>query len=105
MEPPVLGSLRQDFSPFMNHDRPPSGCAQLLEEHPLVEASDAKSRADRLLRSLLEESALLESRLADSGRLDPIRAVSGRSAMDRAIESTRSILGAMDRLLRRSDRC
>jgi len=84
----------------MNDDPRQPGSVQLLDD-PLVEASDARTRADRLLRSLLEESALLESRLADSGRLDPIRAVSGQSAMDRAIASTRSILGAMDRLLHR----
>ena len=71
-----------------------------LHDAPLEASLEARRRASQVLRTLLAESALLESRLADTGRLDPIRAVSGRSAMDRAIETTRSMIGSVDRLLR-----
>lgn len=80
---------------------PAPGVRSAVADDPMVASLEARRRAAQVLRTLLEESALLESRLADSGRLDPIRAVSGRSAMDRAIDSTRSMIGSVERLLRR----
>lgn len=67
----------------------------------ISESLDAKRRASELLRSLHEQRELLDARLAESGRPDPIRAVSGRSAMERAIASTRALISAADDLLLR----
>lgn len=67
----------------------------------IADSLAAKRRASSLLQNLQEQGALLEARLSDAGRCDPIRAVSGRSAIERAIASTRAMIAAADDLLLR----
>lgn len=67
----------------------------------IADSLAAKRKASSLLQSLQEQRALLEARLSDAGRCDPIRAVSGRSAIERAIASTRAMIAAADDLLLR----
>ncbi|MFO0872826.1 MAG: hypothetical protein U0575_02490 [Phycisphaerales bacterium] len=66
----------------------------------LQETLQARDRASTLLRSLVAERTKLEARLAEFGRRDPIKAVTGRSAIENAIASTRAMVCAMDRLVR-----
>ena len=71
-----------------------------LERRPDVsDALAGRNDAVRLLEYLLRERAATEARLAEAGREDPIRMVTGRSALDRAIRSTQDVLAMMDAML------
>jgi len=65
----------------------------------LLETAARKADAEAVLSSLL--AAKLESDRATSRlkRPDPMRAVTGNSAIDRAIVTTRNLIGTLDRAL------
>lgn len=65
----------------------------------LVQAENLRDQADRLLSDLLTARLGCEERLAESGRRDPIKFVTGRTALDNAILETRAMLSQMDQLL------
>jgi hypothetical protein len=48
--------------------------------------------ANTVLQRLLAERATLEQRLAEIGKPDPIKHVTGASALDRAVDTTRRML-------------
>lgn len=65
-------------------------------------------QAEAVLRRLYANRALIESRLQVGGRDDCVRRVTGKSAIDDAIEHTRtmlSTLGARDGSARRHEPC
>lgn len=64
-----------------------------------IEAAVLRQQADGLLRRLLADRELSEQRLAASGRRDPIKTVTGVTALERAIASTKSMIAEMDLLL------
>ncbi|MBX3354959.1 MAG: hypothetical protein KF724_04595 [Phycisphaeraceae bacterium] len=55
--------------------------------------------ACRLLEDLRQERERLEERLRSAGRRDPIRIVTGQTALDRACEETEELIRTMDELL------
>ncbi|MHC4811060.1 MAG: hypothetical protein ACYTEV_11950 [Planctomycetota bacterium] len=76
-----------------------SNMTQLERRPDASDALAARNDAARLLEDLLRERAATEARLAEAGREDPIRMVTGRSALDRAIRSTQDVLARMDAML------
>lgn len=64
-----------------------------------IEAAVLRQQADGLLKRLLADRELSEQRLAASGKRDPIKTVTGVTALERAIASTRSMIADMDLLL------
>lgn len=68
------------------------------------EAVAARTRADSLLRQLIAASAECDSQLEQQNRQDPIRLVTGRSALDRAIHETRRMIDTLDRAINDADR-
>ena len=59
----------------------------------------ARQEADRLLHCLLHDRVAIEHRSAEAGRVDPLKELTGNSAMDRAIESTRAMIEEVDAFL------
>jgi len=64
----------------------------------------ARKRASDLLGTLLSERDRLEARLVEFGRRDPMKAVTGRSALENAIAATREMIRTMDGLLEMASR-
>lgn len=66
----------------------------------LMEATrHARERAAELLRSLESATSALDAERAGNG--DPFKAVTGRSAMENAIASTRRMIETLDRAAER----
>lgn len=55
--------------------------------------------ACRLLDELRQERERLDERLAAAGRVDPIRLVTGQTALERACGETEELIRVMDELL------
>ncbi|MBX3364927.1 MAG: hypothetical protein KF866_09195 [Phycisphaeraceae bacterium] len=65
----------------------------------LLETTAARDKAEALLRGLLDAKARSEKHLAESGQTDPLKKVTGRSAMDNAIASTQRMIDSLNRAL------
>jgi hypothetical protein len=61
-----------------------------------IEVKQVRELAGQLLRQLRIDRALSEQRLADNGRNDPIKIVTGHSALDDAIQSTEGLIKSID---------
>lgn len=66
---------------------------------PVEEALQLRREADVLLERLRESREVTEARLEETGRRDPMRTVTGRSAIEDAIQRTRSMIQHMDELM------
>lgn len=62
-----------------------------------------RHEAEQLLERLETSSAKSKQRLAENGQRDPMRSVTGRSALESAIASARSMIERMDTLLAEFD--
>ena len=69
----------------------------------LAEASMLRREAHELLNRLVANRDVTERRLQETGRRDPIRTVTGTTAIERAIASTRGMIADMDVLLAELD--
>ncbi|MBL8964284.1 MAG: hypothetical protein KF787_00295 [Phycisphaeraceae bacterium] len=65
----------------------------------LKESLDARRRAEELLKGLLSAKSQTEQYLSDAGREDPVKKLTGRSAIDNAIASTRRMIETLDRAM------
>lgn len=72
---------------------------QHAREQQIALSLRTRDEAEGLLDRLIAERGAAERRLAEDGRHDPIKDLTGASAFDRAIESTRRMIGHMDELL------
>lgn len=70
----------------------------------LAETAAAREKASALLAGLLEAKATTERELAQYQRTDLLKKVTGRSALDNAIESTRRMIETLDRTMQRLHR-
>lgn len=61
-----------------------------------------RDQADALLDKLIAERRGSERRLAEAGRTDPLKLVTGRSAIDNAIAATREMIRDVDELVAES---
>lgn len=64
----------------------------------LHETSIVREKAEALLRGLMEAKMTSERHLGSAGR-DRMKALTGRSSMDNAIDSTRRMIDSLDRTL------
>jgi hypothetical protein len=71
----------------------------LTTQHRRGLAAHTREQAGALLERLLEDRAGIEQRIAERGKLDPIKDLTGSSALDRAIARTREMIRHMDELL------
>jgi hypothetical protein len=55
-----------------------------------------RHEAERLYEQLLIDRGDIERRLLDAGREDPLKMLTGKGAMDRAIENARVMLSRLD---------
>ncbi len=58
-----------------------------------------RRRADEFLQRLKINRNTIEQRIGDSGRHDPMKFITGKSAMDNAISTTHMLITHMDKLL------
>ncbi len=65
----------------------------------LLETTLARDEAEALLRALQDAKAQTEKHLAEVKRPDPIKQVTGRSAMDKAIAETQRAIEAFNRVI------
>lgn len=65
----------------------------------LIETKLMRRRADELLQRLEINRSTIEQRIGDSGRYDPMKFITGKSAMDNAISTTHMLITHMDKLL------
>ena len=68
-------------------------------QSPVQATSDLKNQASDLLNQLLDHREQSEARYAEVGGIDPMKSVTGRSAIDRAIETTRNVIHELDNML------
>ncbi len=62
----------------------------------LIEVKMLRNEAARLLEQLRANRADSEQRLAELGQRDAVKLVTGRSAIERAIDTTRELIAAAD---------
>ncbi len=67
-----------------------------------TESFAVRDQADALLAKLIKDKAMCEQRLAEKGQADPIKVVTGRSAIDKAIAETRAVIRNVDKLQNQS---
>ncbi|MBX3317738.1 MAG: hypothetical protein KF902_12850 [Phycisphaeraceae bacterium] len=65
----------------------------------LLETVTARDEAHHFLRALEDAKVRSEKHLAEIGQPDHLKAVTGKSAMDNAIASTRRLIETYDRVL------
>jgi hypothetical protein len=64
-----------------------------------TQASTLRRQADDLLQRLMADRETSEQRLAVSGKRDPLKTVTGSTAIERAIQDTRGMIAEMDLML------
>ena len=62
--------------------------------------SEARRTADALLNHLLDARESSEQREVESGHCDPLRTVTGMTALDNAIRATHDMIGSIDQATR-----
>ena len=67
-----------------------------------IESFAVRDQADALLAKLIKDRAMCEQRLAEKGQADPIKVVTGQSAIDKAIAETRAVIRNVDKLQNQS---
>ena len=65
----------------------------------MTEARRIRAKAQQLRDHLQEQQDKLDAQLAISGTDDPIRRVTGQSALERAMQSTNDMIRSLDRVL------
>ncbi|MCA9271720.1 MAG: hypothetical protein KDA31_01610 [Phycisphaerales bacterium] len=65
----------------------------------LTETADARADAERLLAGLIDARSKSEARLAELSRSDILKNLTGKSALDNAINSTQRMIDSLDRVL------
>lgn len=65
----------------------------------VLETTSARDQAEALLRGLLTARERSEQYLVEAKKPDAIRSITGRSAMDNAIASTRRMIDTLNRTL------
>jgi hypothetical protein len=73
---------------------------------PRVDVDQTRSmrrQVGDLLQRLLADREVLEQKIAETGRRDPMKSITGRTALDTAIQATREMLNRMDALLEEMD--
>jgi len=65
----------------------------------VADATKMRCDAERLLKRLLAERAISEERCIENGKRDPIKQVTGASAMDVAIREARQMIEQLDAVL------
>ena len=74
-----------------------------LTRGSLSEAAQLRRQAGDLLARLIDDRESSEQRLAAAGKRDPIKTVTGVTALERAILATREMIADMDMLLAELD--
>jgi len=70
----------------------------------LLETNAARDKAEALLQNLMDAKRITERELSRFSREDPKRSVTGRSAIDDAIASTRRMIETLNRSLHEAER-
>jgi hypothetical protein len=66
---------------------------------PTTETADMRQQAAALLKRLIADRDQSEQRHAELGKRDPLKSITGRSALDNAIVATRELIVRLDELL------
>lgn len=69
------------------------------DQRRYVQTLEIRGQASELLRRLIADQRRCEQRLAQGGGRDPLKSLTGQSAMDRAIDETRRLINDMDGML------
>jgi len=65
----------------------------------VLETTATRERAEALLRGLIDARQVSERRLSELNQHDHLKHVTGRSAMDNAIETTRRMIESLNRTI------
>ncbi len=65
----------------------------------IAQAVKARTDAESLLSTLLADRNASEQRFAEAGKKDPVKMLTGTSAMDNAIQSTREMIDNLDAMI------
>ena len=65
----------------------------------MAETTLIRRQADALLARLIENRKLIKQRIHESGWRDPMQTITGHSAMDNAIDTTRELISDADEIL------
>lgn len=92
------GSAKKKFPGFEG-----IGMVSTTEPHRLTitQAIQLRQQARDLLDRLVADRQSSERRAAENGKRDPMKFITGRTALDNAIASTRQIIASMDGLVAR----
>jgi regulator of protease activity HflC (stomatin/prohibitin superfamily) len=71
----------------------------LQSEEELARYLKIRRQAESLLERLMHNRTQTEESLGNRGARDPMRSITGRSAIDQAIDNTQEILRNLDRVL------
>lgn len=74
-----------------------------LKRASTTDAATLRTQADALLQRLLADRETSEQRLAAAGKRDPLKTVTGSTALERAILATRGMIAEMDLMLAASE--
>src|ERR1041384_3848060 len=80
-------------------------CMASVRQQVLIETHSTRVRAGELLKALQAAQAEAEQHMARAERPDVMKAVTGRSAMDNAIASTKRMIEALDRAVEEARKC
>ncbi len=67
----------------------------------MTQAAQLRQQAGELLERLISDREQSEKRFAEAGKRDPMKFITGRTALENAIASTREMISNMDALLAR----
>ena len=76
---------------------------KLARRIPKSETLSMRQQANELLKRLLADRDQSEQRHAETGKRDPMKSVTGRSALDNAILATRDLILRLDELVAQSN--
>jgi len=74
-------------------------CLDIAPPITLAEARQLRSQAAQLLQTLIVDRDGSDQRHLEAGKRDPLRIVTGKSALDQAIASAQDMILAMDSMI------
>jgi hypothetical protein len=90
----LLQAAQWDGEPVMVSDLKARNSHSNMEQAIIV-----RQQTSELLNRLVTDRDQIERRIAETGRRDPLKSVTGRTALDNAINSAREMIHRMDLLL------
>ncbi len=99
MDPRIQDLVEAHGARRVGASREGTGTTCMNPNDVLRDSVDARRRAEELLKGLIAAKTQTEAYLSEIGREDPVKKLTGKSAMDNAIASTRRMIETLDRAM------